>query len=111
LTQQPSDRFEFESPDDRVYGAEIEVHRNDTIEFRLRGWVPQRLFSPDAVLGWLSLVPSRLTTRAELLGDAPDLDVGKDCRGRYPEDVFFDGAVRGPAEALLALTRMYLMVF
>jgi hypothetical protein len=110
LTQQPPDYFEFQSQDDDAYGLWIRVSRNDAIEFQVNGWVPERLFSPDAVKGWLSLVPTKLSTRAEYLGNTPDVNVEKDGRGRYPQDILFAGAVRGPAEALLWLTRAYLRV-
>jgi hypothetical protein len=105
------DTFDYVPQDDEAYVIEATVREASAWVFRLGGWVPSKVVACTQIEGWLAVKTSSLTTKAELFALHPDwVDDPHDQRGRYPEDICFEGEVRGPSESLKVLTSKYLQL-
>ena len=113
LVREMPESIELLSPDDDAYSIEATIRESNAWVFRFLAWVPAQIVACTQIEGWLAIKTNRFSTRAELFAlhpdwvDDPTVD---NSRGRYPEDIFLQGEVRGPAESLKVLIGKYLQL-
>lgn len=96
--------------DPEYYGAGIEIDPGASWVPRITAWVVPTMLSTEPVSDWLALRASKTETRQEVvtrLGEPVDPTGWDSGRGKYPEDIYIQAEIRGPANYLLELYRRY----
>jgi hypothetical protein len=76
----------------------------------LRGWIRPDLISTQRMDDWIILVSVRIETGGELidrLRNTSDKMLLNHHSGRNPDDLYFQGGVRGPQDIIVSLTKIY----
>jgi len=103
----PIEEFSLELRESSPYGVEVTLGSNTNWIPKIRASVEPSMFSIDPKDGWLLTNMVKIETRQQAL-EKSSLDTG--FMGKNPDDILFDGEVRGPKEAIVQLIRISLQV-
>ena len=101
------EEFDLEPEKFSPYGVEITLSSNTNWIPKIRASVEPNMLSIEQKDGWLLIHMIKTKTRGQVLEKSP---VGAQLPGKNPDDIFFDGEVRGPKEAILQLIRISLQL-
>lgn len=97
------EEFNLEPEEFSPYGVEITLSSNTNWIPKIRASVEPSMLSIEQKDGWLLIYTIKTETRQQVLEKSPR---GTELAGKNPDDILFDGEVRGPKEAILQLIRI-----
>jgi len=103
----PIEEFSLEPRESAPYGVEVTLGSNTNWIPKIRASVEPSMLSIDQKDGWLLTNMVKIETREQAL-ERLSLDTGT--MGKNPDDILFEGEVRGPKEAILQLIRISLQL-
>lgn len=94
--------------DSMHYGLESRMSPETMWNPSIGGWVKSDIISEEFVNDWILLNVEKTNTRASLLSKLGQPDDPEDIgRGKDPDDIYFKGEIRGPAEHLKRIVLIY----
>ena len=94
----------------RHYGIEIECSPKKDWIPKISGWIKPTMLSLAQVDDWFTIKVGEVITRKEIVmeeGKPVDPTGWDRGRGKYPEDTYIRGEIRGPAEHLLKMYQIF----
>jgi hypothetical protein len=103
----PIEEFNLEPVEFSPYGVEVTLSSNTNWIPKIRASVEPNMLSIEQKDGWLLINKLKAETRRKALEKSPEIS---EFAGKNPEDILFDGEVRGPKETILQLIRISLQL-